>query len=106
MQKDDRKSPCRTEADSGQNDENLFVSQHNAKPLVVGSQSHGTENGNNIWSHPMNIGVPQKNIQHFETVKAYLENCPTDENGNKRMNEQEFVNLMNSFAGCNAQISM
>ena len=68
--------------------------------------NQSTETKEDIWLHPMNKGVPQKNIQHFETVKAYLENCPTDENGNKRMNEQEFVNLMNSFTGCNAQISM
>jgi hypothetical protein len=58
------------------------------------------------WSHPMNKNVPQKNIQHFNTVKAYIDSCPTDENGNKQMDEQEFINLMNSFSGCNVQISM
>lgn len=42
MQKDDNKSQARTEADSEQNGQDLFVSQHNAKPPVVGSQCHGT----------------------------------------------------------------
>ena len=38
MQKDNSKSQARTEADSEQNDQDLFVSQHSRKPPVVGSQ--------------------------------------------------------------------
>lgn len=39
MQKDDSKGQARTEVDSEQNDQDLSVSQHNAKPIVVGSPS-------------------------------------------------------------------
>ena len=42
MQKDDSKGQARTAADSEQNDQDLSVSQHNAKPPVVGIQCHGT----------------------------------------------------------------
>jgi hypothetical protein len=40
--KANRISSAGVKADSEQNVENLFVSQHSRKPLVVGSQSHGT----------------------------------------------------------------
>ena len=47
----------------------------------------------------MNKGVPQKNIQHFNTVKAYLDSMPKDENGNNVIDVKEFENLLNSFGG-------
>jgi hypothetical protein len=43
MQKDDSKSQARTAADSSTGDENNSVSQHNAKPLVVGLPSLSDE---------------------------------------------------------------
>ena len=43
MQKDDSKGQAPTAADSEQKDQDLFVSQHIAKPNVVGSQCLGTE---------------------------------------------------------------
>ena len=42
MQKDDSITSARAKADSTTKDENIFVSSHDTKPNVVGSQCHGT----------------------------------------------------------------
>jgi hypothetical protein len=51
MQKDDSKGQARTAADSEQKDENLSVSQHNAKPLVVGSPLLPTDDNTSQWGN-------------------------------------------------------
>jgi hypothetical protein len=75
-------------------------------PNLVGSQCHGTPKENDIWSHPMNKGVSQKNIQHFNTVKSYLDSVPKDDKGNCVIDGNEFIRLMNSFSGAAIQTSM
>lgn len=60
MQKDNSNSSAGTKAGCEQNDQDLSVSQHNAKPLVVGSQCHGTP----IESHV--VGLPSSSDDESE----------------------------------------
>jgi hypothetical protein len=81
MQKDNSKSQAGTEVDSEQKDEDMQVSQHNAKPLVVGSQSHGTlsfeEQGqvaNKVLAHL--YGLTKTSVEGvLEWVKNSLDKC-------------------------------
>lgn len=62
-------------------------------------------NVDDVWVHPMNSGIPQKNIQHFNTIKAYLDAIPKDENGRSEINGKEFQSLLNAFGGKPIEIS-
>ncbi|HET9057301.1 MAG TPA: hypothetical protein VFN30_10705 [Chitinophagaceae bacterium] len=88
--KDDSVTSAGANADSEQKAENTFRSSHDTKPNVVGLPS----SINDIWSHPMNKDVPQKHKQFFNTVKSYLDSCPTNESGKQVIDGDEFVNLL------------
>ena len=47
-----------------------------------------------LWSHPMNKDVPQEHKYFFNTVKAYLDALPTNENGKQVIDGHKFVNLL------------
>lgn len=63
-----------------------------------------TSEETDIWLHPLNRDVPQKNKDHFNAVKSFFDKHPSDDKGNKKIDENELINFLNSFNGCNAQI--
>lgn len=44
--------------------------------------------------------------QHFETIKAYMDNMPIDDNGHKIFNGEEFARIQAAFDNCIGPITI